>query len=145
MVVELFDHSVTLGFGRWDEPQIDSVVEAKPNKWSHTSWMGWTSEKSQLVVYLKIFGNAHTLPNGINSGQNTLRRTGRYRLNPTRIYRNINGNQALEAGWTSKITVSYYIKLMGLIYLSRSMVGTVKRSPGMSLAPRWIIIGMPCT
>src|SRR3972149_11794486 len=125
MVVELFDYSVTLGFGRWDEPQIDSVVEAKPNKWSHTSWMGWTSEKSQLVVYLKIFGNAHTLPNGINSGRNTLRRTGRYRLTPTRIYRNINGNQALEAGWTSKITVSYYIKLMGLIYLSRSMVGTV--------------------
>ena len=69
--------------------------------------MGLDFRKSQVVVYLKIFGNAHTLPDGINSVQNTLRRTRGYRLNPTPIYRNINGIQTVEAGWASKITGAY--------------------------------------
>lgn len=54
MVIELLDNSVPLRFGRWNEPEMDSKMQAETNKRSHASWMGGTSIKGQFIVHLKV-------------------------------------------------------------------------------------------
>ena len=66
MVVEFFDHSVPPWLRRWNEPEIDSIMQAETDKRSHASGMGWTSIKGQLIVHLKVLRDAHTQPERIN-------------------------------------------------------------------------------
>src|SRR6266496_3684590 len=96
MVVELLDDSVPPWLGRWNEPELDSIVQAETNKRSHASWIDWTAEESHLIVHLKIVRDAHTQPDRINSVQNALCSTGCDRLYPASVDCSIDGMQAIE-------------------------------------------------
>jgi len=67
MVIELFDHAIAPRFSRGDEPQIDSIEQAEADKRPHSPRVDWTTEEGHFVVYLKIVGNTHTLPERIES------------------------------------------------------------------------------
>ena len=73
MVIELLDYPVSPGFGWWDEPEIDPREQAEADKRPHSSWVNGTSEEGDFIVYLKILGDAHALPDRVNGVQNALR------------------------------------------------------------------------
>ena len=67
MVIELFDHPVAPRLGRRDEPEIDSVEQAEADKRPHSPRMDRTAEEGHFVVHLEVVGNAHALPDRIDS------------------------------------------------------------------------------
>ena len=72
MVIELFHYSVPSRLGRRDKPELDPVGQAEADKRLHSSWVGWTPVKDQLIVHLKILRDAHAHPDRINRVQNAL-------------------------------------------------------------------------
>jgi len=115
MVIEFFYHPVTPRLGRWNEPKIDPIQQAESNKWPHSAGMDRTAEKGHFIVHLEIVGNAHALPDRVDSIQNTLSRLGGHRLYTAAVDCRIDGIQAVEPDRAGKITGADQIYLMGLI------------------------------
>jgi len=123
MIVELLDDAVPPWLGRWNEPEMDPVAQAEPDKRPHAPWVGRASVEGQLIVRLKVLGNPHTQPDRINSLQNALCRFRGQRLYSAPVDRGIDGMKTVEPDGAGKVTGTDQINLMGLIGQKRRKLG----------------------
>ncbi len=59
MIIELLDNPVSPWFGRWNEPEVDSILQTEANERPHAAGMSWTPIKGEFIVYLQILRDAH--------------------------------------------------------------------------------------
>jgi hypothetical protein len=58
-VVEFLNHPVSPWPSHWDEPWLDTVMQAKPDERPHASGMRWAAEKGDGVVSLDMIRYSH--------------------------------------------------------------------------------------
>ena len=62
MLVEPFDHTVPPWFRKWDEPGLDTVVQAQPDQGTHSTRVSSTAVEGRLVIDLEVYRDAHAVP-----------------------------------------------------------------------------------
>ena len=62
VMIELFHHPVAPRLRLGNEPQLDSVMQAKPDEWPHPAWMSGTTVEHHFVVHLEMTGNPEPAP-----------------------------------------------------------------------------------
>src|SRR6266850_1561921 len=115
VVIELFNHAVTPGFGQRNEPGLNSICQTKTDQTAHSSRVSIAAMKDQFIIYLLMLWYSQTPPVRPNSVDRRLRGLVQNRRHRTPTSCDVYAVHTVEAQRPTEVTRPNIVALMHFI------------------------------
>ena len=116
VVIEFLYHAVSPRFPWRNKPELNAMMQTKPNQTTHAPRMSRTAVEDHVVIDLEMVGDSQSLPDSPYRIDSMLSTPLDHGFERTSTTGQIDAIETVKAGGTAKITGTHKIQLMDTIH-----------------------------